>query len=93
MQTQKIRQRLEHAEHTIAQLSELCMSQQGVPDALKQSVEQLDEQARQCHARLENTQDTQALVQAVDQLEAASDRAKMACQNAGKIDHSVHSAV
>jgi hypothetical protein len=26
-------------------------------------------------------------------LEAASDRAKMACQNAGKIDHSVHSAV
>ena len=35
MQTQKIRQRLEHAEHTIAQLSELCMSQQGVPDALK----------------------------------------------------------
>ncbi|CAJ0812696.1 MULTISPECIES: hypothetical protein [Ralstonia] len=93
MQTQKIRQRLEHAEHTIAQLSELCMSQHGVPDALKQSVEQLDEQARQCHARLENTQDTQALVQAVDQLEAASDRAKMACQSAGKIDHSVHAAV
>lgn len=93
MQTQKIRQRLEHAEHTIAELSQLCMSQHGVPDALKHSVEQLDEQARECHARLENTQDTQALVQAVDQLEAASDRAKMACQSVGKIDHSVHSAV
>lgn len=92
MQTQKIRQRLEHAEHTIAELSRLCTSQ-GVPDALKHSVEQLDEQARQCHVRLENTHDTQALVQAVDELEAASDRARTACQSAGKVDHSVHSAV
>ncbi|MFP3889133.1 hypothetical protein [uncultured Ralstonia sp.] len=93
MQTQKLRQRLQHAELTIAELSQLCLSQQGVPTALKQSIVQLDEQARQWHAKLEVTQDTQSLTEAIAELEAACGRTKMACQGAGKIEHSVYSAV
>lgn len=94
MQTQKLRQRFEHAESTIAELARTCSSHKDVPDALKQSIQQLDEQARQCHSRLENAQDEQTFVEAIDKLEAASDRAKMACQNAGsKVDHAVETAV
>jgi len=87
MQTEKLRQRFEHAESTIAELARTCAS-------LKQSIQQLDDQARQCHSRLEGAEDQQTFVEAIDKLEACSDRAKMACQNAtGKVDHSVESAV
>ena len=94
MQTQKLRQRFEHAESTIAELARTCASHKDVPDTLKQSIQQLDDQARQCHTRLEGAEDQQAFVEAIDKLEACSDRAKMACQNAnGKVDHSVEAAV
>lgn len=94
MQTEKLRQRFEHAESTIAELARTCASHKDVPDSLKQSIQQLDDQARQCHSRLEGAEDQQTFVEAVDRLEAYSDRAKMACQNAtGKIDQSVESAV
>jgi len=94
MQTEKLRQRFEHAESTIAELVRTCASHKDVPDSLKQSIQQLDDQARQCHSRLEGAEDQQTFVEAIDKLEACSDRAKMACQNAtGKVDHSVESAV
>ncbi|AQW31412.1 hypothetical protein ACKZDW_09350 [Ralstonia syzygii subsp. celebesensis] len=93
MQTQKLRQRFEHAEHTIAELAQACATHENVPDALKQSIQQLDEQARQYHARLDGAKDEQPFVEAIDKLEAASDRAKTACQNAGKVDHTVQTAV
>lgn len=91
MQTEKLRQRFEHAESTIAELARTCAAHKDVPDLLKQSIQQLDDQARQCHSRLEGAEDQQ---EAIDKLEACSDRAKMACQNAtGKVDQSVESAV
>lgn len=49
MQPEKLRQRFEHAESTIAELARTCASHKDVPDALKQSIQQLDDQARQCH--------------------------------------------
>ena len=46
MQTEKLRQRFEHAESTIAELARTCASHKDVPDSLKQSIQQLDDQAR-----------------------------------------------
>lgn len=94
MQTEKLRQHLEHAESTIAELARTCASHKDVPDSLKQTIQQLDDQAHECHARLEGAEDQQTFVEAIGKLEAYSDRAKTACQNAsGKVDHAVESAV
>lgn len=76
MQPEKLRQRFEHAESTIAELARTCASHKDVPDALKQSIQQLDDQARQCHSRLEGAEDQLTFVEAIDKLEACSDRAK-----------------
>lgn len=94
IQTEKLRQRLEHAESTIAELARTCASHKDVPDSLKQTIQQLDDQARECHARVKGAEDQQTFVEAIDKLEANSDRAKMACRNAsGKVDHAVASAM
>jgi chromosome segregation ATPase len=63
MQTEKLRQRFEHAESTIAELARTCASHRDVPDSLKQSIQQLDDQARQCHSRLEGAEDHQTFVE------------------------------
>lgn len=94
MQTDKLRQRFAHEESTIAELARTCASHKDVPDSLKQSIQQLDDQARQRHSRLEGAEDQRTFVEAIVKLEACSDRAKMACQNAtAKVDQSVESAV
>lgn len=92
MQTQEMRRRFEHAESAIAQLAQTCAAHQNVPDALKQSIQQLDQQARECHARVQSGNE-QTVIEAVDKLEACSDRAKLACQHADKVDPTVQSAV
>lgn len=92
MQTQELRQRFEHAESTIAELARTCSSHQNVPNALKQSIQELDQQARECHSRVQGGNE-QTFIDAVDKLEACSDHAKMACQNTEKVDQTVQSAV
>lgn len=92
MQTQELRQRFEHAENTIAELARTCSTHQDVPQSLKQSIQDLDQQARECHSRVQDGNE-QTFIEAVDKLEACSDPAKMACQNASNVDQTVQSAV
>jgi len=68
-----------------------------VPNELRQSVDQMHQQARQAQQECSSSQQQQGdqtrLRDVVNQLEQSADRAMQACRNAGNVDPQVQQAV
>ena len=93
MQKNELQQRFNQVEQTIHQAAKRCQTAQAVPMDLKDSLQQLDQQA--IHARdILQSQDESQILQCVDDLEALGDRARDACeQSSGNLDAELRTAV
>ncbi len=81
MQADEVRQRFTQIEQTIHQASQDCeRAGSGVPSDLKSSIQQLDQQSIKARQELQQTQDDQAIIDCVDELEELGDKAKSACE-------------
>jgi hypothetical protein len=93
MQKNELQQRFNQVEQTIHQAAKRCQTAQAVPMDLKDSLQQLDQQA--IHARdILQSQDESQILQCVDDLEALGDRARDACeQSSSNLDAELRTAV
>lgn len=93
MQKNELQQRFNQVEQTIHQAAKRCQTAQAVPMDLKDSIQQLDQQA--IHARnILQSQDESQIQQCVDDLEALGDRAKDACEHSsGNLDGELKNAI
>ncbi|GAB3658046.1 hypothetical protein [Ramlibacter alkalitolerans] len=95
MQTSNIQQSISSIEECADEAKRAAAS---APGDLKQSVEQLHQQARQaqqaCSSNASQQQgDASQLREPVMQLEQAADRAMQACRNAGNVDPQLQQAI
>lgn len=89
MEINQIRQELSQVERIIGRALQAVSSDSDAPQDLKDSVQELDRQAKKAR----KSQDEQGLVQCVEKLEAVSDRARDAAERAGDLDSQTKSAV
>jgi DNA-binding ferritin-like protein len=81
MQTNELRQRLSQVESTIHDAARRCESTNGVPMAVKDSMQLLDQRIMQSNDMMQS-QDESRIRQYIDDLEQIGDRAKDACEHA-----------
>jgi hypothetical protein len=89
MEVNQIKQELSQVEQIIGRALQAIKDDEAAPRDLKESVKELDGHAR----KAKQSQDATVLAQCVDDMEAASDRARDACERAGNIDAQTKSAV
>lgn len=92
MQANEIKQRIGHIERSIHQAAQACASDSSVPQDLKKCVDQMDQQSLQAEQIMQSHDETR-IRRYVDQLEELGDRARTACQTAGKVNNQLKSAV
>ena len=93
MQSSEIQQRFSKIEQTIHQASQACEHATGVPMDVKDSIQQLEHKSQQARTVMQKADDEDSVRQCIDDLEQLGDRAKDACQQAGKVDDQLSSAV
>ena len=96
MQMNELKQRIDKVEEC-ADDAKRSVQAGSVPDELRQSVDQMHQQARQAQQQCQSQQQQQGdqgqLRDVVMQLEQSADRAMQACRNAGSVDPQVQQAV
>lgn len=92
MQQNELRQRFERIEQTIHQAARACAHATGVPMDVKDCVQKMDQETAHVRQTMQS-QDERQIVQVVDNLEELGDRAKDACERAGKVDQELRDAV
>lgn len=95
MQMSEVKQRIDRVEECVDE-AERAVQSGSVPNDLRQSVDQMHQQARQAQQACSSQQqqgDESRLRDVVQQLEQAGDRAMQACRNAGNVDPKVQQAV
>jgi enolase len=95
MQFNQIKQGIERVEQC-ADEAERAVQAGSVPQELRQSVDQMHQQAKQAKQACSSQQqqaDEGQLRQVVMQLEQAGDRAMQACRKAGNVDPQVQQAI
>jgi len=92
MRTNEIQQRFSHIEQTIHQAARACEQASGVPMDVKDCIQQMDQQTSQAKQTMQS-QDENRIRECVDNLEQLGDRAKDACERAGKVDQKLKDAV
>lgn len=97
MQADQLKQRIDRIEECVDEAKNAVQAG-SVPPELKQSVEQLHQQARQAKQQCATADSGQQMGQdtirsAVMQMEEAGDRAMQACRKAGNVDPQVQQAV
>lgn len=92
MQTNDIRQQMQHIEQTIHHAYDACSHAQGVPMDLKDCVQQMDQRSHQVMQEMQSA-DQNRMMQCVDELESMGDRARDACERAGQVDNELRQAV
>lgn len=93
MQSSEIQQRFSKIEQTIHQASQACEQATGVPMDVKDSIQQLEQKSQQARTVMQQPDDEDSIRQCIDDMEQLGDRAKDACQQAGKVDDQLSSAV
>ena len=89
MEIKQIKQELSQVELIIGRALQAIKNDDGAPSDLRESVKELDGHAR----KAKQSQDQKVLTQCIDDMEAASDRARDAVDRAGHIDAQTRSAV
>jgi hypothetical protein len=95
MQMNEIKQRIDRVEECTDE-AKRSVQAGSVPSELRQSVDQMHQQARQAQQELGSQQqqgDQSRLRDVVNQLEQAGDRAMQACRSAGNVDPQVQQAI
>lgn len=92
MQTNEIRQQLQHIGQTIHNAADACNHATGVPMDLKDCMQQMDQRSQQMSQKLQGA-DQDWMVQCVDDLEQMGDRAKEAVERSGNVDQNLRQAV
>lgn len=95
MQMSEVKQRIDRVEECVDE-AERAVQAGSVPNDLRQSVDQMHQQARQAQQACSSQQqqgDESHLRDVVQQLEQAGDRAMQACRKAGNVDPKVQQAV
>lgn len=92
MQTNEIRQQLQHIGQTIHQAADACTHASGVPMDLKDCVQQMDQRSTQMEQNLQGA-DQDWMMECVEDLEEMGDRAKDACERSGSVDQQLRQAV
>lgn len=93
MQASEIQQRFSRIEQTVHQAAQACESATGVPMDLKDSIQQLEQKTQQARPMMQQPDDEQRVRQCVDDLEQLGDRARDACQQAGRVDDNLKNVV
>ena len=93
MQASEIQQRFSKIEQTIHQASQACEHASGVPMEVKDSIQQLEHKSQQARTVMQQPENEDNVRQCIDDLEQLGDRARDACQQAGKVDDQLSSAV
>ena len=95
MQLSEVKQRIDRVEESADQ-AERALQAGSVSGELRQSVDQMHQQARQvqqaCSSQAQQG-DASSLREPVMQLEQAADRAMQACRNAGNVDPNLQQAI
>jgi hypothetical protein len=89
MEVKQIKQELSQVEQVIGRALQAVKKDGDAPQDLKDSVQELDRRAK----KAKQSQDALALTQCVDEMEAASDRARDAVERAGDLDSQTKAAV
>ena len=89
MEVKQIKQQLSQVEQIIGRALQAIKNDDAAPSDLKESVKELDGHAR----KAKQSQDEKTLAQCVEDMEAASDRARDAVERTIKIDAQTRSAV
>ena len=89
MEVKQIKQELSQVELIIGRALQALKNDDGAPRDLKESVKELDGHVR----KAKQSQDQKVLAQCVYEMEAASDRARDACDRAGNLDAQTRSVV
>src|SRR3569833_1976260 len=92
MQSNELQQRFSHIEQTIHQAAQACERASGVPMDVKDCIQQMDQQTGQAKQTIKS-QDDKRIREYVNNLEQLGERAKDACERAGKMDESLKNAV
>lgn len=92
MRTNEIQQRFSHIEQAIHQAARACEQASGVPMDVKDCIQQMDQQTAQARQTMQS-QDENRIRECVNSLEQLGDRAKDACERAGKVDQRLKDAV
>jgi uncharacterized coiled-coil DUF342 family protein len=92
MQMNEIQQRFSDARRAIDQASQACRTQQGIPQELRECLQQLDQRSSQAQQVMQS-QDENQIRQCVDELEQISDRAERALQGASSVDGELRDAI
>ena len=89
MEVKQIKQELSQVELIIGRALQAIKNDDMAPRDLKESVKEIDGHVR----KAKQSQDQKVLAKCVDDMEAASDRARDACDRAGNLDAQTRSAV
>lgn len=89
MEVKQIKQQLTQVEQSIGRAMQALKNDDAAPSDLQQCVQELDGHAR----KAKQSQDERVLAQCVEEMEAASDRARDAVERTIKIDAQTRSAV
>ena len=89
MEVKQIKQELSQVEQIIGRALQAIKNDDAAPSDLKESIKEIDGHAR----KAKQSQDEKILVQCVEDMEAASDRARDAVERTIKIDAQTRSAV
>lgn len=92
MQPSEVQQRFSRVEQCIDNAYQACQQSQSAPQALKQSIQQLDQRSDEARQYIQG-QDQSKIKECVYELEELSDQAMQACQQAGNIDPQLKQAV
>jgi flagellar hook-basal body complex protein FliE len=95
MQMNELKQRIDKVEECTDE-AKRSVQAGSVPNELRESVDQMHQQARQAKQQASSQQqqgDASSLRDVVMQLEQAGDRAMQACRNAGNVDPQVQQAI
>jgi chromosome segregation ATPase len=92
MQSSEIQQRFSKIEQTIHQAAQACEQATGVPMDVKDSIQQLEHKSQLARTVMAQA-DEDSVRQCIDDLEQLGDRARDACQQAGKVDEQLNTAV
>lgn len=93
MQLNEVRQKVQHLEQTIGRAVQACKSDASVPEPIKRSMSELDQQAHQAEQLLQSNPDENRIRQCIDDLESISDRARNACEQTGSVKPEIRDAV
>lgn len=93
MQSNEIQQRFSKIEQAIHQAAQACEHASGVPMDVKDSIQQLEHKSQQARDVMRQPEDEARVRQCIDDLEQLGDRARDACQQGGKVDDQLSSAV